>query len=576
MEIVEAIDAKTNQLDYKLEKREIDPNFLSFARRGQLACLLSHIEVWKRIVNENLPSAIVLEDDAIITERFHTNFPNADFIYLFVHPDSKLKGETEFVKGYKTYGTVGYYLTNKMAKELIEFFSKRIFSTIDDSLSIFLQNKNYYCVGENFVNTAGKLYFHRDDTTELDSNIGQAGLYKDSNLSNLSFSYFFEKRDWLVYPNCTTKDGNIRFEKDLKIENIKEIAFSTDGWVKNKVTKNFKLWNCDLYVRREICKMCSILICGGAGYISSNFIFELIQQKEEKQIIIVDNLSNSSRGVVEKLKLLSDKVIFYDTDIQNEEKMEEIFQYYTIDSVIHFAAFKSVGESVTNPLKYYSNNIGGLLSLLRTMQKYNVYKLIFSSSATVYGNPEKLPLTEDSKTSCLNPYGRTKLFAEEILRDMTNMKIICLRYFNPVGASDKMFRETPKEINNLFPYIISVIRKEKTSLSIYGNDYETKDGTPVRDFLHVKDLCKSHISALKYLDDLKYSKFEIFNIGTGTGFTVLEVVKRFHELGYNFPYKIVDRRVGDAPEVYADCSKAEKLLKWKTELILDDMIKDSL
>jgi UDP-glucose 4-epimerase len=588
LNIISAVDANTNELEYHLGKRENDKNFLSFARRGQLGCLLSHIKVWKKIVEEETEYSTILEDDAILSQNFSniSQFSNLkyDFIYLFVHPDSKNKIET-FTKysplldvGYPTFGTVGYCISYSMAKELIQFFESRIATTVDDSITWYLSNynKKYYCVNNNLVETAGQLYFHREDCSELGSTIARSGLYKDS--TNITFSFYMEEEDWYIYPCCTIKDGNLRFEKGIDKEKLltedNVVAFSTDGWVKNKLTQNYKISKTDLWIKKQKGEK-AVLVTGGLGFLGSNTTYEIIQQFPNYSIVIIDDLSNSYSEVLDILSLFSNKIHFYRGDVKDSILLEKIFKYHNIVSVIHFAAYKAVGESVQNPLKYYDNNIGGLISLLKTMQKFAVKKLIFSSSATVYGNPNSLPLTEKSKTSTLNPYGRTKLFAEEMLRDMTDMKIVCLRYFNPVGGS--LLKETPKGVpNNLFPYIVSVIKGERNSLKIYGDDYETIDGTAVRDYVHVKDLSKGHIAALKYLENSD-SHFSIFNLGTGKGFTVLEVVKRFAEiLGRPIPYEIVDRREGDAPIVYADCSKAAAILGWKTELTLEDMIHDSL
>jgi len=321
--------------------------------------------------------------------------------------------------------------------------------------------------------------------------------------------------------------------------------------------------------------MHSIFVTGGLGFIGSNTICEIIKVFPDYEIVIIDNLSNSYRNVFDILFTFSDKIYFYEGDINDSSLLNKIFTTHNIVSVIHFAGYKAVGESINNPLKYYENNIGGLISLLKIMQSFSVKKLIFSSSATVYGIPEKLPLTEESKTSTLNPYGRTKLFSEEILRDMKNMNIICLRYFNPVGAG--VFKEKPKGVpNNLFPFIISVIKGEREKLKIFGGDYETKDGTAIRDYIHVTDLSLGHISALKYLENME-ENLQIFNLVTGNGFSVLEVVNHFQKfLGKKIPYEIVEKREGDSPIVYADCTKAKNILKWETKLTLDDMVLDSL
>jgi len=316
----------------------------------------------------------------------------------------------------------------------------------------------------------------------------------------------------------------------------------------------------------------SILLTGGCGFIGSHCALILLEYGYD--IIIVDNLLNSSKDMIDKIQITTGKkILFYNLDINDEIKLDAVFSAHKIDTVIHFAAHKSVNESVLNPLKYYLNNIGGLLTLLKIMEIYSVNKIIFSSSATVYSGNSLSPLTENSPVSPMNPYGKTKYFSEEILKDFKNIKTICLRYFNPVGAYSPLFIESPKEINNLFPYILSVIKKENEYLSIYGNDYQTRDGTCIRDYIHVVDLAKGHLAALKHLD---FVNFEIFNLGTGKGLSVLEIVETFSKkINKKIPYKIIERRPGDLSETYADCSKALEILNWKAELNLNDMI-DSL
>lgn len=328
--------------------------------------------------------------------------------------------------------------------------------------------------------------------------------------------------------------------------------------------------------------MKEILLTGGCGFIGSHTAVELLL--EGYSLIIVDNLDNSNYDVIRKIKeivKLEDRISFFNYDITNRENLEIIFKHHpNIEAVIHFAAYKAVSESVAEPLKYYKNNLVGLLNLLDCMKKYNVYNFIFSSSATVYGNPESLPLTEESSLSTLNPYGNTKLFGEEILKDVsniTNIKTIILRYFNPVGAHPSgLIGESPKGIpNNLFPYILSVIRKEIDHLHVFGNDYPTKDGTGVRDYIHVVDLAKGHVAALKHIHNV--DNYDIFNLGTGNGYSVLEIVNKFSELlEYEVPHIITERRYGDSAEVYADCSKASNILNWKAELNLENMVRDTL
>lgn len=320
----------------------------------------------------------------------------------------------------------------------------------------------------------------------------------------------------------------------------------------------------------------SILLTGGLGYIGSHVATELIHNNYK--VIIVDNLSNSSKNVLDNIeKITSIRPLFYQCDIK--DNLNKIFNDNVIDTIIHLAGYKSVSESITNPLKYYENNVGGLLSLLRCMKKFNVKKLIFSSSATVYGNPESLPLTEESKVNVLNPYGQSKLTSEIILKDCViadNLSIISLRYFNPVGAhSSGLIGE--KSGTNLFPVIMSVYKKNKKKLEIYGNDYDTKDKFAVRDYIHVVDLAKGHLKALENLNEDEQSKYEVYNLGTGKGYSVMEIVKAFEfHSGKTLPYILKPRREGDAAEVYADCKKAKENLKWETIYTLDNMIKDTL
>ena len=569
--IFPSIEGKTNELEYKLEKREIGEKFLKFCRRGQLACLLSHLEVWKNMVKENIEEAVILEDDVTLSNNFtDIIFPkDADFIYLYVHPDCSSSNNKEFVKGYKTYGTVSYYIKLNLAKELITFFNK-ISTTVDDSLSWYLDNynKTYYCA--NLVDTIGSLYFHKNEG--IGSAIGETDLYKN----NITIpSFYIEEEDYLFYPCCDCK-GNIYFTSNINKEKIlkdnKITGFTNNGWIKKSCEDIYINIKTNLYVKKRKGRKC-ILLTGGCGYIGSHTALEIMKDDTMKEydLIIVDNLSNSDENVLNKLKLFSNNLYYYNYDIT--QNIDKLFIYHDIEYVIHFAAYKSVGESVEDPLKYYYNNISGLINLLQTMKKYNVTNIIFSSSATVYGYPESLPLTEESKVNTLNPYGRTKLFAEEILRDLEkDMKIICLRYFNPVGTNG-IIRENPKGIpSNLFPYIIDVINGKREKLYIYGGDYPTKDGTAIRDYIHVLDLGQGHISALKYINKMD-KNFDIFNLGTGNGYSVLEIVNNFSLiLGREIPYEIVDRRKGDSSEVYADCSKALRILNWKAELTLENMI----
>ena len=325
----------------------------------------------------------------------------------------------------------------------------------------------------------------------------------------------------------------------------------------------------------------AILLPGGAGFIGSHTAVELLNAG--KEIIIIDNFSNSKPEVLDSIKKITGKEFkFYEMDYANKQKLEKVFQENQIEAVLNFAGYKAVGESVQKPIEYYTNNISGCLVLLDVMRKYGVKKFIFSSSATVYGEPEKIPLTEECKTGgTTNPYGTTKLFIEQILKDIyksDNTWDICiLRYFNPVGAHESgLIGEEPQGIpNNLMPYIVRVANGQLKELSVFGNDYNTPDGTGVRDYIHVVDLAKGHIKALEKLDKEGKGLF-IYNLGTGTGYSVLDMVKAFEEsTGMSVPYKIAPRRAGDIATCYADPRKAKEELGWVAEKTLDDMCKDS-
>ena len=325
----------------------------------------------------------------------------------------------------------------------------------------------------------------------------------------------------------------------------------------------------------------AILLPGGAGYIGSHTAVELLNKGRE--IVIIDNFSNSNPTILEKIKKITGKDFkFCEMDYLNKAELEKVFEENKIDAVMNFAGFKAVGESVKKPLEYYKNNISGALVLLETMRKYNCKKFIFSSSATVYGEPERIPLTEDCKTGgTTNPYGTTKLFIEQILKDLyvsdNSWDICILRYFNPVGAHESgLIGEEPQGIpNNLMPYVVRVAAGKLEQLSVFGNDYETHDGTGVRDYIHVVDLAKGHIKALEKLEKEKEGLF-IYNLGTGVGYSVLDMVKAFEEAtGKKVNYKIVDRRPGDIATCYADPKKAEEELGWKAEKNLKDMCMDS-
>lgn len=325
----------------------------------------------------------------------------------------------------------------------------------------------------------------------------------------------------------------------------------------------------------------SILLPGGAGYIGSHTAVELL--KKEKDIVIIDNFSNSNIKAIDAIKKITGKDFkFYQIDYMDRERLEKVFEENNIEAVMNFAGYKAVGESVKKPLEYYDNNVSGAIVLLETMKKYNCKKFIFSSSATVYGEPERIPLTEDCKTGgTTNPYGTTKLFIEQILKDLytsDNTWDICiLRYFNPVGAHESgLIGEEPKGIpNNLMPYIVRVAAGKLEQLSVFGNDYNTHDGTGVRDYIHVVDLAKGHIKALEKLEKENEGLY-IYNLGTGTGYSVLDMVKSFENAtGQKVNYKIVDRRPGDIAECYADPKKAKEELEWEAEKNLEDMCVDS-
>jgi len=325
----------------------------------------------------------------------------------------------------------------------------------------------------------------------------------------------------------------------------------------------------------------AILLPGGAGFIGSHTAVELL--KEGKEIIIIDNFSNSTPKSIEAIKKITGKDFkFYEMDYADREKLEKVFEENKIDAVMNFAGFKAVGESVQKPIEYYTNNISGALVVLDVMRKYGCKKFIFSSSATVYGDPEVIPITEDSKVGgTTNPYGTTKLFIEQILKDVyksdNSWDICILRYFNPVGAHESgLIGEEPKGIpNNLMPYIARVAAGVLPELSVFGNDYDTHDGTGVRDYIHVVDLAKGHVKALEKLDKESEGLY-IYNLGTGTGYSVLDMVKAFEETtGKEVKYKISPRRPGDIATCYADPAKAKRELNWTTEKTLEDMCKDS-
>mgnify|MGYP003899271331 CR=1 FL=1 len=322
-----------------------------------------------------------------------------------------------------------------------------------------------------------------------------------------------------------------------------------------------------------------IFLAGGAGYIGSHTAVELLNEGYE--VLIADNYSNSSPKVINRIQQITGRLpLVKEIDVSDINEVDSVFSEYRIEAVIHFAGYKAVGESVKEPLKYYKNNLNTTLTLLEIMLKHQVRKLVFSSSATVYGIPQKLPLTEDMPTSATNPYGQTKLMIEHILRDISStcphMAITLLRYFNPVGAHESgLIGESPNGIpNNLMPYVAQVALGKLEKLHVYGNDYPTIDGTGVRDYIHVVDLARGHLAALRHLDN--HPGLTIYNLGTGTPSSVLEIVSVFEQVSKReIPYVIVPRRQGDVAECYADTSKAWKELKWKAERDLEDMCRDT-
>ena len=324
----------------------------------------------------------------------------------------------------------------------------------------------------------------------------------------------------------------------------------------------------------------SILVTGGAGYIGSHTCVELLDAGYE--VVVVDNLSNASREAVNRVEQIAGRSLrFYEADVCDEGSCKRILsENPDVEAVIHFAAFKAVGESVSKPLAYYSNNLTGTLTLLRAMKRHGVSRFVFSSSATVYGDPASVPVREDFPTSATNPYGATKLFIERILHDIAaakaSFRVATLRYFNPIGAHRSgLIGEDPSGIpNNLVPYVAQVAVGKLDRVRVFGNDYPTKDGTGVRDYIHVVDLARGHVSALKYLDE--HNGEFVCNLGTGEGYSVLEVIAAFSRAcGKEIPYELASRRPGDVAAVYADPGKAERMLGWRAEYDLDEMCADS-
>ncbi|MDD5604169.1 MAG: UDP-glucose 4-epimerase GalE [Eubacteriales bacterium] len=329
----------------------------------------------------------------------------------------------------------------------------------------------------------------------------------------------------------------------------------------------------------------NVLVTGGAGYIGSHTCVEML--KAGIGTIVADNYSNSKPEVLNRIeKITGKRPAFYKADILDGEGLERIFRDNRIDAVIHFAGLKAVGESVAKPLEYYHNNVTGTLVLCGVMKKYNVRKIVFSSSATVYGRPEQVPISEDARLQVTNPYGRSKLMIEDILRDLKvsdcKWQVMILRYFNPIGAHESgLIGEDPNGIpNNLMPYITQVAAGRREFLSVFGNDYNTHDGTGVRDYIHVKDLALGHLKALEKMacdiGGCAKEGAEVYNLGTGKGYSVLDVVRAFEKAsGLKIPYKIVGRRPGDIDECWADPGRAYMELGWKAEKSLEDMCRDA-
>ena len=324
-----------------------------------------------------------------------------------------------------------------------------------------------------------------------------------------------------------------------------------------------------------------ILVTGGAGYIGSHTVVELLNAGHE--VAVVDNLSNASVKSLDRVEeITGKKVHFYEVDIRDDVTLDEVFRNEQPEAVIHFAGLKAVGESVEIPMKYFDNNIGGTLTLLHVMKKAGCKNMVFSSSATVYGKPETVPIREDFPTSVTNPYGRTKLVIEDMLKDLyrsdPSWNVILLRYFNPIGAHESgRIGEDPSGIpNNLLPYIAKVAVGKLEKVSVFGNDYDTPDGTGVRDYIHVVDLAKGHIKAIEKIEKEKNVGCKIYNLGTGTGYSVLDIIEAFGKAcGKEIPYVIAGRREGDVDTVYADPSLAKEELGWSAEYDLSKMCADT-
>lgn len=328
----------------------------------------------------------------------------------------------------------------------------------------------------------------------------------------------------------------------------------------------------------------TVLVTGGAGFIGSHTCIELLASNFN--VVVIDNLANSSEESLRRVKEIAGiqndptRLIFHNVDLLAYDALEEIFKKYKLEAAVHFAGLKAVGESVSIPIHYYENNISGTLNLLKLMAKYGVKRIVFSSSATVYGDPHTVPITEEFPLKPTNPYGRTKFMIEEIMRDLAvsdpEWKIILLRYFNPVGAhASGRIGEDPRGIpNNLMPYITQVAVGRRKELSVFGNDYATVDGTGVRDYIHVVDLAKGHIAAVKKISGIHGC--EAINLGTGNGYSVLQVVEAMRKASSkDIPYKICPRRAGDIGQCFADPKKANEALEWKAEFGLDRMVEDA-
>ena len=324
----------------------------------------------------------------------------------------------------------------------------------------------------------------------------------------------------------------------------------------------------------------NILVTGGLGYIGSHTVVELIENNYE--VIIIDNLSNSELFILDNIKKITGvKPKFYNEDLLDLNKTNEVINKHDIDGVIHFAAFKSVSESIKYPLKYYRNNLLSLINILRLMVENNISNIVFSSSCTVYGQPDKLPVSENAPfKKAESPYSKSKQISEQIIEDFVNsndnISSISLRYFNPVGAHDSgMIGELPIGIpDNLVPYITQTAAGIRDELSVFGNDYNTSDGTAIRDYIHVVDLAKAHLMAIKRLNNSKKKNiFEFFNVGKGTGFSVMDVINSFEKINnIKLKYSFKDRRDGDIEEIYSDVTKSKNILKWQAEKNLDDMM----